>query len=633
MRRFDASAVPLQGGYVAKQCPVRAQNDVLVPAEPIPAPPELQRRFDRGREFEASVLSEIVGHHPDACVATGDNSQALEASTWEAIDKRALVIIGGRLPADQAGRRVGKPDLLIRANGGGYLPVDVKHHMTLEGVVRRNGVPARCSSLDALTLENAEVDERLAARKREPDLLQLAHYQRMLEASGLAAPEGRWAGIIGVERCVTWYDLDAPIWRTPSSTGRQKLRTTMEIYDFEFDFRLDVMAVAEAHLGDSSVDLLVVPVRIGECDECPWWDYCRLQLEAGAGDVSLLPRIGWREWRIHRDHGVRDRAALAALDVRTARLVAAGVNVGEMQSLIEDLPPDTPIADLGVVVRAKSQLARLADEGVATFGDLANLCRATASYSGAGLASLPEQIDVARAALGPEPIYRRRDCKEIVVPRADVEVDVDMENVEEGVYLWGALVTRSDGGPPASEHHAFVTWEPLTPEVEAENSLRFWEWLQGLRSNAADEGRSFRAYCYNAAAENTYLKRLALAAGKLDEVFGFMQSDEWVDLLRVVDGQLITGGSCGLKSIAPLAGFHWDVDDPGGGLSMLQYDSAVGAPDEGDRQTAREWLLTYNRGDVEATLAIRHWLDVDGCTIPAIESLEPLRMRVSERSS
>ena len=623
MTRYDISTVPPQGGYVAKQCPVRAQNDVLRPCDPLPASRELQRRFDRGRDFEQSAVEDLEKALPGITLATADTPQELEDATAEAIEDRASVVVGGRLPTDYEGRRVGKPDLLVVADQGGYRPVDIKHHLTLAPAEPgHERLAALCSALDAPRLEDAMVDELFSARKREADLLQLAHYQRMLEAAGLPAVDGRWGGIVGTEARVVWYDLDDPMWTTPSSTGKQKVRTTMERYDFEFDFRLDVIAVARARLNDPSVDLLVAPVAIAECPECPWRDYCRERIEAGSGDVSLIPRVGWRQRKIHVARGVRDRAALARLDIRTARLVADGVNVTEMQSLIEDLPAETPVADLSAVIRSKKQLTALQDAGIRTFGDLEALPADTATYSDAGLSTLPEQIDLARAALGPEPIYRRRDVENIDVPRADIEVDIDMESIESGVYMWGTLLTDRTGGTPSPTYKAFATWEPLDAEEEAGNSLCFWAWLTELREAAAHDGRSCRAYCYNASAENTYLYRLGLAGGILDEVTAFMRSDDWVDLLNVVGSQLITGGGLGLKKVAPIAGFTWSVDDPGGGASMVHYDTAVTSTDEAERDRARSWLLTYNKGDVEATLAIRQWLDHQGDSIPPIESAD-----------
>jgi hypothetical protein len=501
-----------------------------------------------------------------------------------------------------------------------YRAIDVKAHQTRDHTL--TGVEATCSALDAPVPEAADARPGRWARKRRADLLLLAHYQRMLEAADFAAPGPRLGGIIGVEEEVVWYDLDAALWLTPSSTGKQKRRTTMVVYDFEFDFRLDVLAVARAHQADGTIPLLVVPVRTSECDTCPWWSWCGPALEAGAGDVSLLPNTGWRAYRVHRDHGVGDRRQLAELDHRTATLVADGVDLRPLLAAIDQLPDSTAVEDV-IGIRKTAQLAHLRDAGVATVGNARALCRKTASYCDEPLAGLADQIDVARAALGPAPAYRRRGTGTVTVPRGDIEVDIDMENVEDGVYLWGALVTdRSGRGLVPVGYRAFVTWEPLGPASEAALFGEFWGWLGQLRSLATRSGLGLRAFCYNAGAENGQMRRIAGPLGLGDEVEAFIGSEEWVDLLRVFESQLLTGSSAGLKDVAPLAGFSWEVEDPGGDVSMLYYEAAVDGEDCTGAQRARDWLLTYNRNDVEATGALREWFDNAASASPSIASLE-----------
>jgi len=627
--RYDVSEVPPQGGYVARQCPVRAQWDAIRPCDPLPPSAALARLFARGIAFEALVVARLLDLHRDArLIPNQDHGERAEreAATLEAMTAAAPLIIGGRLPADPVARRVGEPDLLVAATRSGYRAVDVKHHRALDA--RRDGPPASpaaadasdrpalCSALGAPWLEDAATDPASAPRRLWGDLLQLAHYQRMLEAAGLAAPDGRHGGIIGVDEAVVWYDLDEPVWRTPSSTGKPRLRSTMQVYDFEFDFRLDVIAIAERSVADPDVAPLLVPVKIGECARCPWWSACEPRLEAGAGDVSLLPGIGWREWRVHRDHGVTDRAALAALDYLTATLVASGVDLRPVLGALNARPDETPVTE--VLGARHAQAARLAAAGVAVLGDARALCPRTAGYCDAPMRDLPEQIDLARAALGDRKVYRRRGIGPVRVPRGDLEVDIDMENTQEGVYLWGALVTaRSDrDGEPAAPagYRAFCTWQPMSGQVESDLFAGFWSWLSGLRAAAAAEGLSFRAYCYNAAAENSQLRRISAGLGLAGEVAAFTSSDRWVDLYRVFDRQLITGRPTGLKQVAPLTGFSWEVADPAGDESMVRYDAAAA----GD-QHARDWLLAYNRNDTQATLALREWLDGAASSCPPVE--------------
>ena len=149
---------------------------------------------------------------------------------------------------------------------------------------------------------------------------------------------------------------------------------------------------------------------------------------------------------------------------------------------------------------------------------------------------------------------------------------------------------------------------------------RFWLWLMALRSSVVSQGRSFRAYCYSEGAERPNMLRVSRPTEYAEEVAAFLGSDEWVDMLTVFRKQVITGGGNGLKDVAQLAGYDWPVDDAGGGASMLQYELARGSRDVSGREAARQWLLDYNRGDVEATAAVRDWLDREGSSVPGIET-------------
>jgi predicted RecB family nuclease len=55
---------------------------------------------------------------------------------------------------------------------------------------------------------------------------------------------------------------------------------------------------------------------------------------------------------------------------------------------------------------------------------------------------------------------------------------------------------------------------------------------------------------------------------------------------------------------------------------MLRYDVAAdgGAPGP-ESAAARDWLLTYNRNDVEATRSLRDWLDQDASSCPPVAGL------------
>ena len=625
-RRLDVTSVPHQGGYIAKQCPVVAhlRYDPTNAATRVSPPEALERRFEAGRLFEAEIFAELNARHPDAVMFDPD-ARDLIGPTVVAMQNGANLILGGQLPNDDVGRRVGKPDVLVRVDGAEgdrswfYVPIDVKHHLTLQPSLSGAFGPARRSLLGSPTPTEGSTAAGEWSRRRAGDVLQLSHYWRMLEAAGFAAPGARVAGIIGTERNVTWFDLDAPVWRSGGA-----IRSSLERYDFEFSFRLDVIACALTQGQPGAAPPIVVPLYKRECGECEWRDVCVPELDA-ADHVTLVPGIGYPQWLIHREHGTTTRTALAALDARTASLLDRGVALTRWQDAAGTLPADTPVE--AIPSKAPKQRATLLADGVRVAGDLLALDPATAAYSGTPLSNLTTSIDLARLGLT-NLVARVRGISEIAVPRADLEIDIDLESSGERVYLWGTLVSGARAGTEPG-YLPFVAFDPLDDDGEAELFAEFWTWLTRVRRTAADAGLSLRAYCHSGpSAEN---RQMRAAAGRfagrpgvpsLEAVNALLASDQWVDMREVVTTQMLTSFGTGLKSLAAYTGFTWRDDDPGGEQSLAWYELATADPDEAVRAANRQRVLEYNDDDCRATRHLREWLEREGPSLPSLEDLD-----------
>ncbi len=312
--RRNVSGVRHQGGYVAKFCPLRVQYDQFPPGgfEEVPADEATQARMQRGIDFEAEVFAELERLH-------GTNALRLdrsvykdiadrEAATLEAMGRGVDLILGGRLPADQIGRRVGEPDVLARAEAledgrWAYHPIDVKSHLTLDA---KTGSVAHLGTLQDPYWTSAAVAEDMTLRKSTGgDRLQLAHYLRMLQACGHASLDAVGA-IIGSEVALTWIDLTEPWFKRTWSRDKE---SALEKYDFEFSFRLDVLAAA------AEDQPIVEPMKCSECDSCPWREKCIPDLVA-ADSVSFLPRSTYQQWHGLRRNSLDRRSALAQVEER-----------------------------------------------------------------------------------------------------------------------------------------------------------------------------------------------------------------------------------------------------------------------------------------------------------------------------
>ena len=604
----------------AKQCPQRVQLDVLQPCEPLPDPPFLQMLYRAGNEHEDGTFAALFEGVEGAVVIEAEDADAQEWQTMQAVRSGALVIAGGRLPVDHEAHRVGLPDLLVR-HGEGYLPIEVKSHKALDRVRKEGTGTALVSDVTTPFLDAAVVDVEHGARKHVGDLMQLAHYRALLDVAGIGSPDCFAAGVCGSEGVIVWHDLaeanlPAPEYVEGGPVGPMSALTR---YELEFSHRLGILQAAEDHLEDTAALLLAEPIVCDQCDMCRWREWCGDRLEEVA-DLSLITGVGAGRRGLYKAHGVGSLHDLAGLDWRTAELVHEKVDVSGLLAKAAGRPGSTSLGD--VIASRPKQVSVLADLGLHTVADLKALDSRTLELCGAGASNAAMQIELARARVGASPAYRKRGVDVVTVPRADIEVDVDMENTNDGCYLWGALVTDRRSGASEPRYMGFASWDPDIEVAGLVAFEEFWSWLTEERVRAASEGATFRAYCYSNA-EQVQMRRVAdrIGLGRRDEVDEYLASDAWVDLLEVVRAQLITGRSMGLKETAPLAGFSWRAGDSGGTLAMVKYDQATDEESSpAARAAAQEWILEYNEDDVRATAALRQWLDGPARDLPSIEA-------------
>ncbi|MGV8849003.1 MAG: TM0106 family RecB-like putative nuclease [Propionibacteriaceae bacterium] len=562
--------------YAARSCPVKTQNAFLPGLDRPELDESLQELFAGSATFKADLIRQVVEHTEGAvdCGALRNQPSSVQvAATLAAMADGAPLIVDGLLPLDVSGHRAGRADLWVRGadatdGGPGYHPVMVKLHRMLERVTPGPAhEPLPVSPLTAPFLADAVAAPSRALRlaSREPDLLQLAHYWRLLSATGRAASGSPYGGIIGSDQIpqlsnatgVVWVRLDQKQIRTYSRTAAAgwTKRSPLERYDHEHGFRVKVASVAQRQTGGpEDPSLVVTPIRVRECDRCVWWQTCRPQL--GDDDLSL-------------------RIAKSPLDVR--------------------------------------EIAVLRRLGVATLTDLAEVdLEALLGAYIPEVAHRPggeERLRIAahRAQLMVAGVELERVSHEpIQLPRADIEIDFDIEtSADDHVYLWGFLVHDSRSGEEPT-YVAFSEFSELTDAAERRLAIEALTWLHDLATSTDASVKVFHYSHY----EVLRIERLAEIFPRDPFTWAVSFSHEsFVDLFEVVRTHFFGTYGLGLKQVAHAGpGFSWRDDNPGGLNSQSWFADAVHAESEDLRAELTQRVLDYNEDDVRATAALRRWI-------------------------
>lgn len=249
--------------YDLIQCPHRVSLDLFGdPTLKDPVSPFIQLLWERGNSFEREVIEKLDRPFLDL---SGYSGAAKEERTLEAMARKEPLIYRGRIA--EAGL-LGDPDLL-RLEGAGYIPIDIKSGSGDEGG-----------------------DDEDDPKPKKHYAVQLGLYLDILEQKGLST--GRWGFIWDVHGDEVRYDFDSP-------KGPKSPETLWDDYSETLDHAKLITTKA----------LITLPAYSATCKGCHWYTECMKKLRRD-DDLSLIPNLGRskRDTMISHVHTVKELAAI-----------------------------------------------------------------------------------------------------------------------------------------------------------------------------------------------------------------------------------------------------------------------------------------------------------------------------------
>ncbi|MEN8233501.1 MAG: TM0106 family RecB-like putative nuclease [Actinomycetota bacterium] len=189
----------------------------------------------------------------------------------------------------------------------------------------------------------------------------------------------------------------------------------------------------------------------------------------------------------------------------------------------------------------------------------------------------------------------RRAGADLALPDVSVEIDFDIETYGGVLYLAGLLITDEAGS--RFEPIADWTGAPEGERLVLAELFAFFDRVAQRGDAVVYHWTGYERKILNDAARRHGLS--LRSASSVDEWFDRFATDLWAWVKR----RFVSPNGYSLKVIAPLCGFDWRDDDPGGAQSELWYADLLAGAD-----SQRQRLLDYNEDDVAAQLAIRRWI-------------------------